>query len=152
MTRVPTLALIVLLALIGCGGTEPPSAPTPPPVPSTSTRPAPPVDGGRYDSPGEVVAAMEKAGLACTGYEPIPGAVNALERGNCHIDGNEVAVSTYATTADAQGAPNYTHELLRGVLDVDMVVGGNWTALCQSATVCAHIADRLGGKVVHIPA
>ncbi len=139
MRTQPFLAAALLLAvpLAGCGGwVKPDPAPSP----------------AKFDTPQAVVAAMEQKGIACTGYDTTEGAIGAVGRGSCYIDGEEVLVSVYATKADAENEPQRKHQLLAGVSEVIVVVGENWTASCDLVSHCERIAAGVGGRLVRVPA
>lgn len=127
-TTTTTAAAALLLALTGCGGGQ-----------------------DDYDSPQDVVAALEAEDVTCAGYTQTEGAVGAVARGTCRMDG-QVIVSIYATGGDAKKEPERKRDLLGGKVDVTMVVGGNWTASCDVRADCDRIADATGGALVHLPA
>ncbi|MFF0822485.1 hypothetical protein ACFYUR_19150 [Micromonospora haikouensis] len=125
-----TLAAVALLAVVlaGCGSDQP----------------------ATYDTPQDVVAALDKQGVRCAGYTPISEPQNAVGRGSCDLDGEQVIVSVYATEADAEGEPERKRQLLGG-MEVRMVVGGNWTLTCTDEQMCKRLADAIGGDAVHLP-
>jgi hypothetical protein len=109
----------------------------------------PPSDGGRYATPENLVAAMERDGVVCSGYSTTENPTGAVGRGSCQLDGQETVVSIYATESDAKGEPERKNRLLGGLV-VDMVVGVNWTVSCHDPAAAKRVADAIGGQVVHL--
>lgn len=109
----------------------------------------PPSDGGSYATPQNLVAALEDKGVVCAGYSATANPIGAVGRGSCQLDGQETVVSIYATQADATGEPQRKNQLLGG-LEVDMVVGVNWTVSCHDPAAAKRVADAIGGQVVHL--
>lgn len=109
----------------------------------------PPSDGGRYDTPQALVAAMEKRGVTCARYETVESPRAALGRGSCWLDEHETPIAVYATTADAKAEPARMNRLLGGI-EVDMVVGLNWTVNCHDEATAGRVAGAIGGEVVHL--
>lgn len=109
----------------------------------------PPSDGGRYDSPQDLIAAMEANGVVCAGYTETRGAVGAVARGSCRIGSDETIVSIYASETDPQRHADQMAALFQGTADTDMVIGVNWTVNCHNAAQARAIADAIGGRVFH---
>lgn len=109
----------------------------------------PPSDGGRYDTPQALVAAMEKQGVICARYEAVENPRQAVALGSCYMDDHQTPIAIYATTADAQAEPQRMNRLLAGI-EVDMVVGVNWTVNCYDAAAAKRVADAIGGQAVHL--
>lgn len=161
MLRTRHLATVALAAaLAGCGSGEEPAAgpspaasstsaaasPTPSPSPSTSP---PPADGGTYASPLLLLEALNKGGIACTGYDAITNPTGALARGSCYVAGEEYTVGIYKSAAQARQQPNNMAVLLDGVAEVNLVLGRNWTVGCPDQPTCRAVAEVLGGEVFH---
>lgn len=94
---------------------------------------------------------MERGAAVCTDYTKTANATGALERGSCYMFLDEVVISVYAAGADARNAPEAQASLLRGISDVVMVVGQNWTASCDALASCQMIVKAVGGRLVQIP-
>ncbi|MER5608205.1 hypothetical protein AB0F93_00345 [Micromonospora tulbaghiae] len=154
-------ALTLTAALAGCGTDKPttdaapttaPAAtsgsPSPSPSPSPSTTP-PPADGGTYASPLLLVDALNKAGIACTGYEAVPKPIGAIARGSCYVAGQEYAIGIYKSAAQARQHPDNKADMLEGVAEVNLVLGKNWTVDCPDQPTCRSVADSLGGELFH---
>lgn len=157
-------ALVIVVAVIGAlalmsGKPAPQSTPAPPPAPAAGQEkpvveappPPPPVVDRTYRTPKSVVAALVAAGIDCGSYEAVEDPIGALARGSCYVNGGEVGIGIYRTATEAEAQPETMAAMLAGVDDVDMVVGRNWTANCDLASLCQEIAAKLGGEYVHIP-
>lgn len=145
-----------LLFSAGCGNTHQPDAERSKPMPAlTSSSPSPspkPTAADEYDTAQRLVGGLNEAGIACLNWERTENPIGAEERGSCYVGTEEVVVSIYGSHKDAAADPDAKAEILRGVSDVDMVVGGNWTLSCDSEALCTEIASRFGGEQTHIPA
>ncbi|MEU4782714.1 hypothetical protein [Micromonospora sp. NPDC023633] len=157
-------ALLLVAVLAGCGSdSEPAAAPptsapaatsaAPSPSPSsaspTPAAPKPPVDGGKYESPLLLVEALGEGGIDCTGYEAVASPTGAIARGSCYVAGEEYTIGIYKSATQARQQPNALAKLLKGVADMDLVLGRNWTVGCPDQPSCREVAAVLGGEVFH---
>lgn len=78
----------------------------------------------RFPSPQALVAYLDGRGLACTGYEAVESAPNAIGRGRCVAAGSEVGVGVYAAHSDAEAE---WVALARSQATLYMALGENWT-------------------------
>lgn len=148
----PAVAVLAALALTGCSSNDETPATAASASPSAPASSGPPVDGGTYESPLLLVDALNKGGVACARYEAIANPSGATARGRCYVGPDEYTIGIYASASDARAQPDFQAELLKGVSDVDMVLGRNWTVGCPGPTTCREVAEALGGEVFHEPA
>jgi hypothetical protein len=127
---------VSVVAVAGCGSSGHQPAPIKSPSPA------------RFETPQDVVGALEKAGLTCTDYQPIENATGAVARGRCDVGGKEVDIGVYASHADAAGQLGRMETLGVGA---DMVTGDNWTVASDDPGFPDRVARVLGGKVDHVP-
>lgn len=146
MRAAGTIVALSLLALTACSGGETPSSPAPV-VTSTAPRAA-----QEYDGAQRLVGASNAAGVACLNWERTENPIGAVERGSCYVGTEEIVASIYGDRTEAEAEPTNKAQLLAGIGDVDMIVGGNWTLSCDTEELCARIARDFGGEHVHIPA
>jgi hypothetical protein len=144
------IAALSILALTACsnGGTPTAAPATPSPVTKSSA----PAAAEEYDGAQRLVGALNGAGIECLNWERTEDPIGAVERGSCYVGTEEVVASIYADHAEAEAQPDSKAQMLAGISDVDMVVGGNWTLSCDRQDLCAQIARDFGGKHIHIPA
>lgn len=117
-----------------------------------TTAPTAPADGGSYGSAADLIAALGRAGVPCTGYEPVEAPTGgAIERGSCDIGADGVVVSIYESDAAALAAPQTLGQLNAGLIDTDITLGQNWTVNCDGQAMARRIAGAIGGRVVHVP-
>jgi hypothetical protein len=156
--RRAVFAAAALLLLASCGGksnryAEPHTQPTPAVTTASPATAAPtPNAAEEYDGAQRLVGGLNQAGIACVNWERTEDPIGALERGSCYVGTEEVVTSIYASHEDAAAEPDVHADLLSGVDDVDMVVGGNWTLSCDTSQLCDEIEQKFGGEHVHIPA
>jgi len=160
------LPVVLLVALAGCGGSDPepaaqpspsatsasptPTSASPSPSPSSAAPiPSPPVDGGKFANPLRLIEALRKGGIDCTGYEAVANPTGAIARGSCYVAGEEYTIGIYKSEAQAREQPNAMAELLDGVAEVNLVLGLNWTVGCPDRAACQLVAGVLGGEVFH---
>ena len=65
-----------------------------------------------------LVAALNKAGTNCDGWEAVPDPIGAQERGSCQVGTEEVTTAIFTTDAATQDEPRKKAELLAGITDV----------------------------------
>jgi outer membrane murein-binding lipoprotein Lpp len=160
-TRHLSAVLLLATALAGCSSDpEPAVAPATSaqatatstaasPSPTSASAPKPPVDGGAYKSPLLIIEALGKGGIDCTGYEAVVNPTGAIARGSCYIAGEEYTIGIYKSATQARQQPDRLAELLKGVSDMDLVLGRNWTVGCPDEPSCRSVAAVLGGEVFH---
>lgn len=137
--RILLIAACAAVALAtGCSAHSPAASP--------AASAAPPADGGSYGSPRDIVAKITAAGVACSDYKPISGALEARDRGSCR-DGNLV-VSIY----DREGDVEAHVENMRGLgLGLTMLTGRNWTVNWSDTNDLQKLRAALGGTLVIEP-
>ena len=96
-----------------------------------------------YASAKQVVGAMADAGLACTGFDAGGGAPTAEakslteERGTCSLEGEDVFVATFGSSADRDDW------IAVGRLLGPVAAGPNWIATSHSKETVTDIVDAL---------
>lgn len=110
-TRRGLLAALVAAAVLSIGAvtgmySTGPSSSDPTGVGRSPAPPTPPADGGRYDTPVDVVEALEAADIICVGYEAIAQPINALADGRCNAEygtggSTEVVIRIHVSRAGA---------------------------------------------------
>jgi hypothetical protein len=138
---VPVLAIL----LAGCGG-------------SSST--------GRQDvsfnSSSDISDALNKAGLACTGYKTVAsgdrtyGTEGALDFARCKLENEDLDLIVWKDNGQRDNYAGMEKALgcgmgkVMGKQTFDLVVGDRWTIDDVSQTLANKISDAIGGKPDHI--
>lgn len=154
-------ALLLAGLLSGCGGSalstpataspatsKPPStayeAPTTTKAPTPAKTPVgPPANGGSYATALELKAAVETAGLPCTGW--VVQKLTYASGGNCGGGMDILAVYADQASLDEQLA---AWNSLGRMAEMKVLVGKNWTVNSASATA---LQKKLGGKLFTTP-
>lgn len=105
--------------------------------------------GGGSDAPTVsdvegVHALIEDAGFSCVDFERGEADTNAMETGQCTIDGVNVSVSTYRDNGAIDGVFQ-TIETLGGCEGGRSVVGNKWAIYPQSNDLADELADAIDG-------
>lgn len=135
------MALLLGLALAGCGSDDEPEAAT---APSSSS---PTSQGPKtFSSVGELKDAAVAAGLACPSWKQDNVVQAAAESGTCS---DETVLSTYATDADLQtaiGNLRDINELMKEqkLEPTPILIGPNWIINAPDAP---SLTGALGGTV-----
>jgi hypothetical protein len=143
-----TAAVAVVLLATACSSDKP----AVPAAAVTTKASAAPKAADTYDGAQRLVGALNAAGVACLNWERTEDPTGALERGSCYVGTEEIVTSIYASHADAEADVDTKSQLLAGVDDVDVVVGGNWSLSCDTAVLCTEIGQKFGGHHYHVPA
>jgi hypothetical protein len=149
------VATLIALGAAGCADSTTPAASpatsTTAASPSPSVPPTPPAQD-EYDTAQRLVGALNKAGTTCINWERVETPIGALERGSCYAGTEEIVASIYGSQEEAAAEPANKGEILAGVSDVVMVVGGNWTLSCETEETCERIEASFGGRLIVVPA
>jgi hypothetical protein len=150
MRRLAALIALPTLALSGCGGQGEPAGGSKRPVAIIPSSAAPKaVD--QYDGAQRLVGALNESGIACLNWERTENPTGAEELGSCYVGTEEIVAAIYSDHEQAAAEPQSKADLLAGIVEVDVVVGGNWTLSCDSADLCREISQKFGGVFTRIP-
>lgn len=149
MTRALIVSTAMLLTMTACADNSGTDAQPASATPTTTTSPT---ARDEYSSAQQLVAGLNTAGIACINWERTDSPIGALERGTCYAGEDGIVASIYSSHADAVGAPSKLAALASGVVDISMVVGGNWTLSCDTEQLCQQVEADFGGDLVVIPA
>lgn len=115
-----------------------------------------------FSSAAEVQAALNEAGLSCTGYETALkgdrewGMEDAIDVAECDVEGESI---TLAIWKDRGQKENWAGTMKQfgcmigqafGVQTYDYVNGALWTVSDTTQTLSKQIADQVGGRAVHV--
>lgn len=114
---------------------------------STTDKPAgPPKNGGTYDTPADIVEALEDEGVMCDGLHEMPDAEDPAMTQKCSGHGGDVIVRVFDYPAELEAE----REAFDGAGIFEgkgMLVGKNWNLLgLKSFAEAAH--EKLGGKLL----
>jgi hypothetical protein len=137
------IAILVIL-LAGCGDSGEDSAPS-------------------FSSSADIQAALNKAGLVCTGYEPVAkedrdwGATSAADVGKCDIENETIKMVIWKDEGQKENWVGLAKKVgcalggsFLGVSSFDFVDGGLWTVSEMTQTLAKKISDAIGGKAIHV--
>jgi hypothetical protein len=143
MNRAPVVALACLLA-VSCAGGKPTHHTNPSPSAVAAAR--------RYTDPKTIQQTLNAHGVNCGTYAPDARTpIGAVASGRCHSDAMvEVVIRTYS---NHEGAAAQLDTLSSFGLEVDLLVGDNWTVNAYKNPQFVDRAKKvLGGEVWHVPA
>ena len=133
MRLVPSVALLLALALTGCTGDGPDASPTAPPSAAAA--------GDSFATTNDIVTALNDAGLPCT--EPMTGTFEgAAEAQSCILnDSEDVVLLRFTDDAQKQAYVDSKDELSSAV------VGANWAVQTVLPQTAEQVAAAIGGEV-----
>jgi hypothetical protein len=140
--------LITVVVLIsGCGGGSLPGG----------------KDALTFSSSADIQAALNKAGLTCSGYEAVAkGDRNFAEQGTadevgrCTVEGEGIDLITFKDKGQEDNWLNMSKQMgctmgsAFGVSNMHFVRGNNWGVAEGSQTISDKIAKAIGGEAVHV--
>ena len=116
-----------------------------------------------FSSSADIQAALNKAGLTCSGYEAIAkddrnfaeqGTANDV--GRCTMDGESVDLITFKDKGKEDNWLSMSKQMgcgmggAFGVTNMHFVRGNNWGVAEGSQTISDKIAETIGGEAVHV--
>lgn len=120
-------------------------------------------DVPQFSSSAQIQAALNDAGLTCTGYQAVAQSDRNFaeqdttsEVGTCTVEGEKVDLITFK---DEGGQDNWlsmskqmgcTMGSAFGVSNMHFVRGNNWGVAEGSQTISDKIANAIGGKAIHV--
>ncbi|MGB5151173.1 MAG: hypothetical protein WBN99_14770 [Mycobacterium sp.] len=152
-------AVIPVFALAACGSnTSAPatvtvtassaqeSAATNSTAPSESAAPTKLSGLQEYASAQALADDLTKYGHTCN-FTPTTGAQNAVDSGNCYVNGTQMILGIYADQSKIDAQITFVEDVLgNNNVDYGMLAGKNWTINCGSRAACEDIQADLGGR------
>lgn len=116
-----------------------------------------------FASSAAIQAALNSAGLACSGYEAVASGDRdlaaggtAADVGRCDLEGENIDMITFKDEGQRDNWAGRTRQMgcivgqAFGTRNLDYVLGSNWSIADTSQTLSERIADAIGGEAVHV--
>jgi hypothetical protein len=115
-----------------------------------------------FTTSAEINTALTEAGLPCGGLTTVPkadremGTESAVDIASCELDGEDITLIVWKDNGQRDNYTGLGKTLgcsigeAFGITSFDFVEGDKWQVSGTSATLADSIADKIGGKAVHV--
>ena len=119
-------------------------------------------DPNGFANSEEINMALTGAGLPCGGLATVPmadremGTESAVDVASCELDGEDITLIVWKDNGQRDNYIGLGKTLgcsvgkAFGITSFDFVEGDKWQVSGTSATLADTIADKIGGKAVHV--